>query len=191
MKKCDTEWKLYGNYGEIHSIQIRRKSKWTRKDTIIDLYIILWFFVFYVRGTSILELDFVSDHKAIELMSDTSTFISLGLWNNKLRTCLCILIQVTWKYRFIFYRKALYSTLTSCNMHHSHIVIQNGIIFSFLITKVMKCWNSNVDTSNNNKYKYLAKLQHVSSINTVNMNGEGNIAQSHVPKQNQVSQYNG
>ena len=36
---------------------------------------------------------------------------------------------------------------TSCKMHHSHVVIQNNIIFSFLIMKVTKCWNSTVDTS--------------------------------------------
>ena len=53
---------------------------------------------------------------------------------------------------------------TSCKMHHPHIVTQNNIIFSFLIIKVTKCWNSHVDRLNNNKYKYLTKLQHVSSL---------------------------
>ena len=53
---------------------------------------------------------------------------------------------------------------TSCKMHHSHIMIQNNIIFFFLIIKVTKCWNSSVDTLNNTQYKYLAKLQHLSSL---------------------------
>ena len=47
---------------------------------------------------------------------------------------------------------------TSCEMHHSNIVIQNDIIFSFLIIQGTKCRNLHVDTFNNNKYKYLAKL---------------------------------
>ena len=55
-------------------------------------------------------------------------------------------------------------TSTNCKMHHSHIVIQNSIIFSFLIVKVTNCGNSHVDALNNNKYKFLAKLQHVSSL---------------------------
>ena len=46
-------------------------------------------------------------------------------------------------------------------MHHFHIVIQTSTIFSVLIIKVTKWWNSHVDTLNNNKYKFLAKLQHV------------------------------
>ena len=50
---------------------------------------------------------------------------------------------------------------TICKMHHYHIVIQNNIIFSFLIIKVTRCWNSHVDRLNNTKYKFLVKLQHV------------------------------
>ena len=53
---------------------------------------------------------------------------------------------------------------TGCKMHHSYIVMQNNIIFSFLIIKVTKCRISHVDRLNNNKYKDLAKLQHVSSL---------------------------
>ena len=55
-------------------------------------------------------------------------------------------------------------TNINCKMHHSRIVIQNNIILSFLMTKVTKCGNSHVDTLNNNKYKYLARFQHVSSV---------------------------
>ena len=48
---------------------------------------------------------------------------------------------------------------TICKMHHLHIVHQNNIIFSFLIIKLTKCWNSHVDALNNDKYKFLVKLQ--------------------------------
>ena len=48
--------------------------------------------------------------------------------------------------------------MQSCAIHKNHI------IFSFLIIKVTKCWNLNVDTLNSNKYRYLAKLQHISSL---------------------------
>ena len=41
---------------------------------------------------------------------------------------------------------------------------KNNIIISFLIIKMTKCWNSHVNTLDNNNYKYLAKLQHVSSL---------------------------
>ena len=53
---------------------------------------------------------------------------------------------------------------TSCKTHHSYIIHQINIKFSFLMTKATKCWNLHVDTFNNNKYKFLAKLQHVSSL---------------------------
>ena len=46
--------------------------------------------------------------------------------------------------------------------HYSHIVIQNNIMFSFLIIKVTKCWNSHVDWVNNNKCKCTETLHHVS-----------------------------
>ena len=50
---------------------------------------------------------------------------------------------------------------TSCKTHHLHIVHQNNINFSFLMTK---CWNFHTDTFNSTKYKFLVKLQHVSSL---------------------------
>ena len=53
---------------------------------------------------------------------------------------------------------------TSCQKHRSSIGIQNNMIISFLMIKVTKCWNSHVVTLDNNKYEYLAKLQHVSSL---------------------------
>ena len=52
----------------------------------------------------------------------------------------------------------IFNHLQSCATH------KNNIIVSFLIMKVTKCWNSQVDTFNNNKHKFLIKLQHVSSL---------------------------
>ena len=48
--------------------------------------------------------------------------------------------------------------------HHSHIVHYNNIKFSFLFTKVTKCWNLHVDAFRNTKYKFFIKLHHVSSL---------------------------
>ena len=50
------------------------------------------------------------------------------------------------------------------NQMQSCVLHQNDIKFSFLMTNMTKCWNSNVDTFNNNKYKFIAKLQYVSSL---------------------------
>ena len=59
-----------------------------------------------------------------------------------------------------------YHISNSRNFHHmqSYAICIKNIIFSFLIIKLPKCWNSHVDTLNNNEYKYLATLQHVSSL---------------------------
>ena len=54
--------------------------------------------------------------------------------------------------------------ITSCKTHHSHVVHQSDIKFSFLMIKVIRCWNLHVDTFSNSKYKVLVKLQHVSSL---------------------------
>ena len=53
---------------------------------------------------------------------------------------------------------------TSYKIHDLHVMHQNNIKFSFLMTRVTKCWNLHVDTFNNNKYKFCVKLQHVSSL---------------------------
>ena len=42
-----------------------------------------------------------------------------------------------------------------CNHVQSYVIHQNNIKFSFLMTKVTKCWNFQFDTFNNTKYKFL------------------------------------
>ena len=76
------------------------------------------------------------------------------------------------KYDVILYPNAWTMHFTTGSSHISNsrisnhmqscVIHTNNIIFSFLIIKVTECWNSHVNTINSNKYKYLAKLQHVS-----------------------------
>ena len=50
------------------------------------------------------------------------------------------------------------------NQMQSCVIHQNDVKFFFLIIKVTKLRNLHVDAFNNNKYKFLAKLQDVSSL---------------------------
>ena len=48
-----------------------------------------------------------------------------------------------------------------CDHIQSCVIHQNSIRFSFLMTKVTKCWNLHVDTFNNNEYKSIAERNYV------------------------------